>query len=62
MFCWNLLENNSNNKKTYEHQETSIYNCIAYDIKALKLDTSIKEKDDINMFVGCSITKYLAVY
>ncbi|KRX00640.1 WD40-repeat-containing domain [Pseudocohnilembus persalinus] len=64
VFLWNLIEKQDSEKNAYKHQETSIYNSIIYDTKALKDVSNVNSKDieDTSLFVGCTNEKYLVLY
>ena len=57
VFCWNIGESQSNILKEPEHQETTIYNSIQYDIRQIKGDQKVEE---IDLFVGCTNEKYVS--
>lgn len=58
LILWNL----NNPGQTHCHQDgKTIYNQIAYDVNALKDNYNYKDRDQQNIFIGCSDTKYMVL-
>lgn len=65
VYCFNLYESlhskDYQNKKGYEHKQTTTYTCIGYDNKITVTDKNDKPIES-NIFVGCSTEKYMVLY
>lgn len=76
VYCFSLYDSlhykEYQNKKGYEHKQSTTYTCIGYDnrLSSIMSDkdrtekpiTERGEKTDSNLFVGCTTEKYMVLY